>query len=156
MSRTHEQCELLAFETQLVLQYFNDFQVIDPGGETRIEGWIRSEGGNYYKLQIAIPHDYPFSEPPLYIAEPAVLKNIDGVSINSLDASHAFHTHSNGPDGTISVCHVKRWDPSKNCVLVLMKGVLWCNLYELHLKTGKSINDLLEDLSAEISNFSRQ
>jgi len=142
--RSAEQGHRLAFEGNLVMKYFPGFGIYDSNGETYIEGWIRTNGGRSYQLKIDVPESYPYRKPKMYVIEPAALYKKDGEStINSLGSSHSFHTLDNGPGGVVCICHIGSWDSSRTFVQILKKGMLWCEAYDAHLRTGKDICEFL-------------
>lgn len=140
--RTAEQCQRLALEKKLIERYMPGFHVINPSGNTYIEGWAYPKGGSSYMLRLDLPISYPYSKPLLFIVNPQILRmHNSNESINSLGTSHRFHTHENGPNGCVQICHSRSWNPSETCVKVLLKGHLWCEAYSAHLRTGECIAD---------------
>lgn len=71
---------------------------------------------------------------------------IEWITINSLGCTHDFHTNSNGPGGCVQICHFSpaNWDASKTCVSVMIKAVLWCEAYDVHMVTGLSIATIVD------------
>lgn len=101
---------------------------------------------NCYQLKLVLGTYYPDEMPKLYVTSPSILFNYHFTrTINSLGVSHAFHTLRKGPDGCVQICHFKSetWDSSRTCVGALIKGILWCDAYDVHLTTGKDIAEIL-------------
>ena len=97
-------------------------------------------------MRLLLHKQHPYEAPRLLLVSPKVLYAADGRSINSLGVSHDFHTESDGPPGCIQISYAGRWDASCTCVGALIKGIIWINGYESHLRTGKSIEKVLRDL----------
>ena len=72
---------------------------------------------------------------------------LQNATINSDKTSHEFHTYGNGPNGCVQICHTQKqkWDASKTCVGVFFKGILWVTAYTVHLETGDSIANVLQN-----------
>ena len=101
---------------------------------------------NCYQLKLVLGKYYPDEMPKLFVTSPPFLFNYHYTkTISSLGVSHAFHTLRNGPDGCVQICHFKQetWDSSRTCVGALIKGILWCDAYDVHLTTGKDIAEIL-------------
>jgi hypothetical protein len=67
-------------------------------------------------------------------------------TMNSLGVSHAYHVYGTGANGFVQICHTNDWDPSCTCVMALLRGALWAEAYEHHLRTGQTINQYLKRL----------
>ena len=138
----------LDFEARILSQKLPQFQLYRLDYGPVFTGYQRvvSAPGFLFQLALCIPEWYPDEMPSLYVVSPRILTTYDGISINSLGASHAFHTCSNGPGGVIQICHfnTQTWDASKTCVGVFFKGILWLEAYGVHLATGMRIADILD------------
>ena len=151
MEMTPVERQRLDFEAKLVAKYFPEFRFLEQEGKTTVEGWIQTNSGKRYKLQIPISGGYPFQKPPMYVTDPVMLPRLGGKgTINSMGSSHAMHVLSNGPGGLVSICHTPSWNPARSCVQILLKGRIWCELYEEHLQTGESIDSLLKSYPARL------
>ena len=126
----------------------SQFKLFKRGSETSFQGWHTTKMGHRrFELKVLLPKGYPEVVPPLYVTSPLTLRKYGGGTINSIVASHAFHTLGNGPGGCIQICHfgTGNWDASKTCIGVLFKGMLWCEAYAVHLRTGLNISEILEN-----------
>ena len=139
-----EQRRRLAFEEKLVARYMPDSRLYDRTGNTYIDGGARTSGGaNRYRLRICLPSSFPYGKPGLYVISPhPVWMRRRRRTLNSLGTSHAFHVNKNG-GGYLNICHTRDWDASMTCVQVLLKGILWLEAYEGHLRTGRDLADFL-------------
>lgn len=136
----------IQFEESIMRQEMPQFLFYSSSNDYHFEGWQSTSNGNSYKLRLDIPLFYPDQVPPLYVTSPRMIRSYGGYSsINDKGVSHATHTLSNGPDGCVQICHFKpeHWDASQTCVAAMMKGILWLQAYEMHLRTGKDIADIL-------------
>lgn len=145
MVRSYEQCRRLAAEEKLMKKYMRDFHFYNRTGNTYIKGEVQTSGRrNKYTLKLTLPSDFPYDEPYLYVASPNILWQYGHQeTVNSEGTSHAFHTTDNGSDNCIKICHTHYWDPSITCVKIILKGILWLEAYEGHLRTGKDLAEFL-------------
>jgi len=142
---TYDQQRRLALEGKLLERYQPDFQFYDPTGDTYIQGWIQTNGGNRYQLRAQLDDGFPYTEPDLFVVNPKTLWLQGGRgTVNSLGVSHAFHVLGTGTDGCVQICHIRDWDASITLVKVLLMGILWCEAYDAHLRTGQDICDFLK------------
>ncbi len=120
------------------------------GNSCKFELWYTTTAsGNQYLLSLKLSEYFPDSMPELYVISPVTLwKHGYSSSINSLGVSHDYHTNSNGPGGCVQICHFKSeyWDASKTSVAVFVRGLIWLESYDIHLKTGMSINEIISNL----------
>ena len=135
----------LAYEKDLLENYFgNRVKWIDPRGDTRIEITMTCTSNQEYVLRILIPQDYPNSCPEMIVAYPSYcLKLRDGTVMDS--GSSDNHTWGS-KDGCTQICHYKRseWTDENTFYQVAMKGLIWLEAYEAHLRTGKSLSKFLQ------------
>ena len=100
---------------------------------------------NQYELKLDIGPSCLDSKPKLFITYPKVLKGYHWQkSINKRGVCHAFHTWKNGPGGIVQICHSEYWDASKSCVDILLRGLLWLELYDAYLRDGRTIAEHLK------------
>lgn len=134
----------LAFERNLVSAKMPQFSFKNLSQDTYITGWARTNSRKYYGIEVQIPPDFPHGEPKLFITSPNPLyKRCGRCTIHSAGLSHEFHTIQND-FGLVQVCFIHDWDPSKTCLLVLLKAHLWLEAYEAYMKTGRSLCDFLK------------
>jgi hypothetical protein len=73
---TQEQCEILAFNENLVRKFFSNFAAYNRTENTYYTGWIREAGyRNAYKLRLDLPTCFP-DEAPSFVC---------GIAKNSLE-----------------------------------------------------------------------
>ena len=135
----------LVFEKGLLEQYFRGRVAwIEPRGNTRVEITVTCTNNKQYVLRIYIPPDYPNSCPQMVISYPSYcLRKRDGTVMDS--ASNDDHTWES-IDGCTKICHYKpaEWTDDNTFYQVSMKGLIWLEAYEAHLRTGKSLSNYLQ------------
>jgi len=137
----------LQIEKAIVASQMPQFVFSDLGNEASFQGWQKTTTGNeYFYLKLEIPPWYPDKMPNLFVTSPHILKDRGGKPINTMGSVHSFHTLSNGAGGCVRICHFtsESWDASKTCVGVLIKGILWLEAYSVHLITGITIAEILD------------
>ena len=138
----------ILFEMRTMAQQLPQFLFYEMGNETFFQGWHTiSTNGLWCVLKLVLPTWYPDQMPRMFVVSPITLWKYDGTTINSEGVSHAFHTLGNGPEGCVQICHFKsdNWDASKTCVGIFFKGILFLEAYGVHLATGITIADILEE-----------
>jgi hypothetical protein len=140
---TESQQRRLAVEKAILEKEMPQFEFHDPTGDTYVEGDVKTSSGNEFTLRCVLGRSYPDRSVSLYVASPRSLPKYGGGTVNAEEKSHKFHTGVNGPGGCVQICHFKAecWDSTITLVAVLIKGVLWCESYCMHLKTGRPISD---------------
>lgn len=140
-----EERQRLALEKRILDEKMPQFRFCDPRGDTYVEGApLLSSGSNKYRLRIDIPSGFPLSCPSMYVSHPTpLLKHGGRETINPRSCSHAFHTLSNDGNGYVKICYTRGWSPSMSLFAVLLRGILWLEAYEAHLRTGRDLADFL-------------
>ena len=137
----------LALEKEILAREMPQFRFCNLSSDTYVVGKTTTSGRRrWYELTLLLPECYPDEMPELYVSSPVTLWKEDGCeTVNDEEVSHSFHTLSNGPDGCVQICHFKPdlWYPSIALTAVLMKGLLWLEAYEAHLRTGDDIASFL-------------
>lgn len=115
-------------------------------GATTVDVDFKTNVGGRYTLRLHVPNDYPNSCPSLSIvsASKAIRKrNGDPLPAGSLQ----FHTLGK-IDGYYTICHFRpsTWDANNTMYLVFLKGRLWLEAFENHLKTGYDIDHYLKHM----------
>ena len=135
----------LAFEKDLLERYFrNSVTWIDPTDNTKVEIRVTCTNNREYTLRIYIPGDYPSSCPQMVVSDPSsCLRKRDGRVMNS--ASSDNHTWDS-KDGCTQICHydTSEWTDDNTFYQVVMKGLIWLEAYEAHLRTGNSLSNYLQ------------
>lgn len=96
----------------------------------------RTNSGKVYVLRIELS-DYPNKKPNAYVE--CMLKNSRGSLMNT--ANSPDHTLSPHPNGWTQICHYHpdAWRPDMSLWMVYVRCVLWLNIYEQTLRTGKDM-----------------
>ena len=135
----------LSFEKDLLERYFgNRVSWIDPRGNTRVEITVTCTNDKQYTLRIYLPGDFPNSCPSMVVSNPSsCLRKRDGSVMNS--GSSDNHTWDS-KDGCTQICHYKpaEWTDDNTLYQVTMKGLIWLEAYEAHLRTGNSLSNYLQ------------
>lgn len=137
----------LQTERTILLKYFPDFEWKNPTdpNNTTLEGDLKTNIGNLYRVRVYVPSDFPNSCPEIVVLSPHPLKGHGGVDLNSSAPSMATHTLS-PRDGYVSICHYKDWLPNLTLYLVVLKGRLWLEALEGHRRTGHPIDRFLSHM----------
>jgi hypothetical protein len=139
----------LQFEKSIIQHEMPQFQLYQMGDENYFHGrQTTTVLVRQYTLKLIIPAWYPDEMPLLFVTSPLTLHKFGGRgTINNEGVSHDFHTQENGPGGCVQICHFKSesWDASQTCVGIFQKGQLWLEAYDVHLCTGLSIAEILNN-----------
>ncbi len=143
--RSLKQCFRLALERSILRREMPQFQFYNPAYDIYVEGWAStSVGSGRYKLTAQVPPEYPHQQPGLYVTEPQTLWKHGGQeAINAMGTSHAFHTHSSDRGSSVKICYTSEWDASMTLVWVFLRGILWCEAFDQHLRTGRDLAEFL-------------
>lgn len=134
----------LQYETAILERYFPrkyKFENLYLANELLDVG-VKTQSGKVYRLNIRLNPDYPSSLPEMYVVFPLPLRKHDGGILNGV--SHKFHTLGNDGDN-IRICHYipEKWNPNHSLYRIILKGRIWLEAYEGHLRTGKPVDDYL-------------
>lgn len=141
---TEEQRMRLALEESLLGEEFPHFSFHDrtQAGRTTVRGSHPTTAGNTYSICLWLKEGYPHTMPGLYITSPCPLYGCNYQTIQSYGISHAMHVWEPDWNNYVKICHCKSeyWTASNNIVGVLMKAFLWLEAFEVHKRTGCSID----------------
>lgn len=120
------------------------YRPTEPGA-TYVEGPIKTNFGRTYSLRIYVPATFPNKCPDMVVSNPAALRDYRGKRLK--DASGSMHTLGLRDDHT-KICHFREalWVPKNTLYLVAMKGRIWLEAYEGHLRTGRDIDTYLRHM----------
>jgi hypothetical protein len=143
-SWTDAQQARLAFEEKLLSQEFPEFYFRDRtvSGLTTVWGKHTTSRTNSYQLAIWIKSGFPYEMPGLYVTDPSPLFGYQGKTIQSYGTSHAMHVWTPDWHNFVKICFCKSeyWSASNTVVSIIMKALLWLEAFEVHRKTGKTID----------------
>lgn len=107
----------------------------------------RTNAKNVYTLKIML-NDFPSSVPTVYTTKP--LKDRNG---HDLEVSHDLHNYGTN-DGKTRICHCpdSSWSPRVSLYRVYIKCRLWLECYEIYLRTGQSIDTLINEINRQGGN----
>jgi ubiquitin-protein ligase len=141
------QRQRLAVEKDILRKYFSTFTWINPtdSNNTRIEGQVKTDVGNIYKLRVYVPSDYPNSRPDMVVISPYPLKGYRGQDMKEHGTSGSMHTLE-PRDGYLKICHYRDWLPNITLYKVVLKGRVWLEALEAHKRTGQPIDTFLSHM----------
>lgn len=124
----------------------NNFQF---GGIGTSEPWLRvvaqTQNNHVYVLRMIL-RGYPDRKPDVYVE--CMLKDHNGHDMDSASGTnHTLTPHSNG---WTQICHYHpdAWQSDLSLWLVYMKCVVWLNIYEQSLRSGRNIDYYLNHMGA--------
>ena len=138
MSCSEAQKNRLAAEKTVLDHFFpRCVKWTDPTGDTTVEVRLRTNNDNQYTLRIYIGY-FPNSVPDMFVVSPPE---------PMLDLEIKAENHALGKrHGHLKIFHHNTIPSS--LYAVVMKGWVWLEAYEGHLKTGEDISDLLSDMDS--------
>jgi len=141
------QRQRLGFEKDLLEKYFrNRVTWIDPTGDTKVEIKVACSNDRQYTLRIYLPTDSPNSVPDMIVKTPSMcrLTRRDGSAL----AGSADHVYGSR-DGCTKICHFKPdlWRSNNTLYQVVMKGLIWLEAYQAHLRTGSNLSTYLCEMN---------
>jgi len=130
----------------LLEKYFrNRVTWIDPAGDTKVEVRVTCSNDKQYTLRVYLPADFPNSVPEMIVKTPSMsrLMRRDG---NELGGT-VDHTYGI-KDGCTQICHFipQLWRSDNTLYQVFMKGLIWLEAYEAHLRTGSTLSRYLTEM----------
>lgn len=106
----------------------------------------QTNSGNQYVLRMELS-GYPYQKPDAYVE--CMLRDCHGNPMNKASISnHTLNPHSNG---WTQICHYhpSAWRPDMSLWMVYVRCVLWLNIYEQTLRTGKDMEYYLKHMGAD-------
>ena len=139
MSWSPAQRQRILDERDILNVYFPD-KVTWLHGQTKVDIRMSTNNNNEYCLRVYLPEDFPNSVPDLVVTHsPKPMPNWEN--------NGQTHTLKRR-DGFLRICHyrISRWSCENNLYDVFMKGRLWLEAYEAHLRTSKPLDHFLRDM----------
>ncbi|XP_028405091.1 uncharacterized protein LOC114527592 [Dendronephthya gigantea] len=142
MPWSEAQRKRLAAEKTVLDHYFPGcVKWIDPTGDTKVEVRLNTNNDNQYTLRVYIG-DFPNSVPDMVVvSSPNPMPGWGG--------SYSNHTLTRR-DGYLRICHYHKsqWSDRSSLYEVVMKGRVWLEAYEGHLRTGQSMSYFLREMGS--------
>ena len=142
MPWSEAQRKRLAAEKAVLDHYFPGcVKWIDPTGDTKVEVKLKTNNDNQYTLRIYIG-DFPNSVPVMVVVSSPKPMPDWNVSVTN---------HTLGErDGYLKICHYhdSQWTDRSSLYEVFMKGRVWLEAYEGHLRTKKSMSYFLREMGS--------
>ena len=141
------QRQRLGFEKDLLEKYFRGrVSWINPTDDTRVEVRVTCTNDKEYTLRVYLPSDYPSSCPDMIVSSPSsCLRKKDGSTMSGMNGTdHTLGTR----DGCTMICHFRKssWKDDNTLYQVVMKGLIWLEAYEAHLRTGNPLSRYLAEM----------
>lgn len=148
MAWSQEQQIRLQREIDIISTYFPSFSFTNVNGELCLEGWMKTNSGNNYKIRLYVPVNVPNSVPDVVIISPNPLQDFRGRSLSSYSATGDMHL-LNPRDGYPKICHYKsdKWNPNVTFYKVLVKARIWLEALDGHKQTGRNLDYYLKHQS---------
>lgn len=147
MPWSESQQRRLGFEKGLLEEYFrNRVTWIDPGHQTKVELRATCSNDKQYTLLVYIPEDYPNSCPNMVVKAPMLRSYDRSLYLHQYRGDN--HTGYN-IGGYSGICHFRPnlWRANNTLYQVFMKGLIWLEAYEAHLRTGQPLSKYLSEMS---------
>lgn len=136
----------LAVEKSLLESYFrNRVTWIDPGHQTKVEVRVTCSNDKQYTLRVYLPSDFPNSCPNMVVKTSSKLRARNGHLLEEYPGdNHLGYTI----DGYTGICHFRPnwWKGENTLYQVFMKGLIWLEAYEAHLRTGQPLSQYLSEM----------
>ncbi|XP_028405093.1 uncharacterized protein LOC114527594 [Dendronephthya gigantea] len=147
MPWTPGQRNRLAMEKNILEKYFpGRVQWIEPQGDTKVEVSLNTNNGHQYRVRIYLKAaDGSTSDFPNSVAYMVVCSSPKPMPKWGVDA----YNHTLGyRDNFVKICHYRGscWTDHSTLYEVAVKGRIWLEAYEGHLRTGKRLSEFLGEM----------
>ena len=142
MPWSQAQRQRLAAEKSVLEHYFSGcVKWIDPASDTKVEVTLKTNNDNRYTLRIYIG-DFPSSIPDMVVVSSP--KPMPGAWKSGSADNHTLSQR----DGYLRICHYhsSQWNDRSSLYEVVMKGRVWLEAYEGHLRTGQPMSYFLREM----------
>lgn len=145
MEQARLELEKSVLEKKLLINMYVFRDMGTPNAHLRIAA--RTNARNVYTLKIML-NNFPETVPEVYTTKP--LKDRQG---NDLSTSHSLHNYGT-TNGQTRICHYPDncWSPRVSLYKVYIKCRLWLECYEIYLRTGQSIDTLINEINRQGGN----
>ena len=139
MSWSKVQRSRILEERDILNAYFPS-RVTWRDGATNVEIRMTTNSDNEYCLRVYLPDDFPNSVPDMVITE-------SPQPMPDWQSGSQTHTRKRR-DGFLRICHYRRarWDCDNYLYHVFLKGRLWLEAYEAHLRTSEPVDQFLRQM----------
>lgn len=113
--------------------------------KTFLEGPIKTNSGTLYHLKIFVPSTFPATCPDMTVSYPVPL--LDYIRRPMTEISAEMHILGE-IDGQTKICHSQpsQWLPENTLYRVALKGRIWLEAYDAHLRTGRPLHAFLRHM----------
>lgn len=144
MAWSATQLSRLELERAILRHYFPTFEWHNPADAEHayLEGEVSTNNGARYGLRVYLSPAFPADCPAMVVSHPRPLRKRNGRELTA--SSGSMHTLDQR-DGCTRICHIRPafWAPQNTIYLVLLKGRIWLEAYEAHLRTGRPVDAFL-------------
>lgn len=112
---------------------------------TKVEVRVTCSNDKQYTLRMYLPSDFPNSCPHLVVKTSSKLRARNGFLLEEYPGdNHLGYTI----DGYTGICHFRPnlWKGENTLYQVFMKGLIWLEAYEAHLRTGQPLSQYLVEM----------
>lgn len=107
----------------------------------------RTNSGKVYVLRMELDN-YPQKKPTVYVE--CMLRDCHGVLMDSASSSnHTLNSHTTYNWTQICHYHPEAWRPDMSLWMVYVRCVLWLNIYEQTLRTGRDMEYYLKHMKSD-------
>ncbi len=130
----------LTIELAVLRQSFGETFRYQPA-QRGVVGSITTNAGRPCYLWLDLQF-FPDNYPRVFVVAPRLL-TFSGAPLSPM--RHDMHTNEPDPHGNPQICHsgATAWSPATSLTAVVLKCRIWLEAYEAHLRTGRTIAELL-------------
>lgn len=134
-------------EEQVISHYMGNSKSFEFGDLSTTKPYLRiaarTNSGKIYVLRMEL-YNYPNSKPCAYVE--CMLRDCHGNPMDNANSTN--HTLTPHPNGWTQICHYHpdAWQPDMSLWMVYVRCVLWLNIYEQTLRTGKDMEYYLKHM----------
>ena len=133
MGWSTEQQNRLQKELEILSFYFPKFDYVYVGQQLCLEGWMRTNSNNDYKIRLYVTADLPYSVQDVVITDPNPITDYSGTNLTSLGPTAAMHLLT-PKDGLPKICTYRpaNWNANVTFYKVLVKVRIWLEALDGH------------------------
>ena len=145
MSWSSQQQRRLGLEKGILESKLKNVSWYNPtsAGNTRVEWRVNTNSGRSFTLRIYLSTNFPNECPVMVVSSPSsplMRKDGTNLSFGGRD-DHVYGIH----DNLTQICHFipGKWTNDNTLYQVFMKGRIWLEAYDIHLRTGEDLSKYL-------------
>lgn len=141
----------LLTEEEILKRYLPSFRIQNiETPDAGVIGCLTTNNRRSYALWIPLGN-FPYGHPRMYVVKPAPLMDRDGRPLADRGTSHTMHLLEPDNHGHPQICHYndQHWHQDVTLYKVVIKGRIWLESYEIHLRTGENIDLYLRHMDED-------